>query len=217
VPPAALERWTRTLGDFVRAVAFQAGNGDGGAPRRVVLKSPTHTARVRVLRELFPGARFVHIVRNPYEVIPSTVRAREKLYRAFGLQRPRIAEIEERVLTSYARMFAAFERARPLLEPSHFHEMRYEALVADPIGQLSEMYRALELDELEPVLPALRASLARTAEYRPHRHTPSAELVERIGRVAAPIIERHGYRHEPPQDAWHTRVAGTSVGEIDPD
>ncbi|EKU22073.1 hypothetical protein NGA_0201600, partial [Nannochloropsis gaditana CCMP526] len=29
--------------------------------KRLILKSPSHTARVRVLRELFPGAKFIHI------------------------------------------------------------------------------------------------------------------------------------------------------------
>lgn len=29
--------------------------------KRLILKSPSHTARVRILRELFPGAKFIHI------------------------------------------------------------------------------------------------------------------------------------------------------------
>jgi hypothetical protein len=217
VPPEALERWKRALRDFVRAVALQAGEVDGGGPRRVVLKSPAHTARVRVLRELFPGARFVHIVRNPFEVIPSTLRAWTKLYHAFGLQRPRVTDLEERVVTSYTRMTAALERARPLVAPSHFHELRYEELVAEPLERLGELYRHLELGDLGPVLPAVQAYRARTAGHRPHRHAPSPELAGRIARIAAPIIERYGYRApaagRPGRPAGRAaRPAGTRPG-----
>jgi hypothetical protein len=42
--------------------------------KRLVLKSPPHTARVRLLREIFPGAKFVHISRDPYEIYQSTKR-----------------------------------------------------------------------------------------------------------------------------------------------
>src|SRR5687768_18104609 len=40
---------------------------------RSILKSPPHTCRVPTLLRLFPDARFVHIVRDPYAVYPSTL------------------------------------------------------------------------------------------------------------------------------------------------
>jgi hypothetical protein len=40
--------------------------------QRLILKSPAHTARMKLLHELFPGAKFIHISRNPYEVYQST-------------------------------------------------------------------------------------------------------------------------------------------------
>ena len=38
----------------------------------LILKSPGHTCRIRLLLELFPEARFVDIHRNPYDVFRST-------------------------------------------------------------------------------------------------------------------------------------------------
>ena len=54
--------------------------------RRIVLKSPTHTARVKTLLEVFPDARFVHIVRDPLALFPSTVRLWRTLSQVQGLQ-----------------------------------------------------------------------------------------------------------------------------------
>ena len=62
-----LARWKRTFLRFLQTLTFRD-------PRRLVLKSPPHTARVPVLLEMFPDARFVHIVRDPRVVFPSTVR-----------------------------------------------------------------------------------------------------------------------------------------------
>jgi omega-hydroxy-beta-dihydromenaquinone-9 sulfotransferase len=33
--------------------------------RRIVLKPPYHTARLHILREMFPEAKFIHIVQDP--------------------------------------------------------------------------------------------------------------------------------------------------------
>lgn len=51
-------------------------------PQTLILKSPAHTARLKLLHELFPQARFVHISRNPYEIYQST----KKLFRDLLIQ-----------------------------------------------------------------------------------------------------------------------------------
>jgi hypothetical protein len=57
--------WKSALLWLVRKLSFKYG-------RPLVLKSPGHTCRIRLLLELFPQARFVHIHRNPYDVFRST-------------------------------------------------------------------------------------------------------------------------------------------------
>ena len=67
LPAAEREAWKRAWRMFVQRVALVRSG-------RIVLKSPTHTARVRTILEVFPDARFVHIVRDPLVLFPSTVR-----------------------------------------------------------------------------------------------------------------------------------------------
>src|SRR5580692_11505286 len=52
VSPAALRSWKRTLKQFLKQLTYKTG-------KRLVLKSPTHTARIKTLREMFPGALFI--------------------------------------------------------------------------------------------------------------------------------------------------------------
>ena len=72
--PRALASWKRTLYQFLQKITFRN-------PKRLILKSPPHTARLKVLRNLFPEAIFIHIVRDPFVVFPSTVNLWKSLYR----------------------------------------------------------------------------------------------------------------------------------------
>src|SRR5262249_40574101 len=60
--PRALASWKRTFLPLLRQVVLQSPG------KRLVLKSPPHSCRIKVLLELFPDARFVHIVRDPHVV-----------------------------------------------------------------------------------------------------------------------------------------------------
>ena len=84
VPPTALERWKQGFLWFLKCLTYKQG-------KRLILKSPPHTARIKVLREMFPDAIFLHIVRDPYVVFPSTVNLWRSLYLTHGLQIPTCA------------------------------------------------------------------------------------------------------------------------------
>src|SRR5205807_2681055 len=94
----------------------------------LVLKSPPHTARIPVLAPMFPGARFVHLVRDPYVVFASTVNLWRTLFALHGLQKPTFAGLEEYVLATHVRMQQRLEEGRRLLPPAQFYELRYEDL-----------------------------------------------------------------------------------------
>ena len=54
-------------------------------------------------------------------------------------------------------IYDRLEEARPLFKPGRFHELRYEELVKDPVGEMEKVYAALELDGFERGAAADRA------------------------------------------------------------
>jgi hypothetical protein len=188
--PPTLARWKRAFVWFLKCLTLRN-------PKRIVLKSPPHTARVDVLLELFPEARFVHIVRNPYAVFPSTVKTWKRLYQDQGAQVPRFEGLEEHVLSTFERMYAAFAESRPRIDPSRFCEVHYEDLVRDPVGRMRAVYETLGLEGFDAVLPALKQYAARTANYRANRHDLPPETRDQITRRWAPFIRKYGYTPEP--------------------
>jgi hypothetical protein len=186
ISPRARARWKRTFYRFLKRVHYRR-------PGRMVLKSPPHTCRIRTLLELFPDARFVHIVRDPFVVFPSTVTLWKTLYRTQGLQRPTFAGVEEYVFATFTRLYERLEEGRKLVAPSRFHELRYEDLVRDPVGQMEAVYEALGLGEFERVRPQVEAYRARTAGYRTNYYPLSPELEAEIARRWGEVIRRYNY------------------------
>lgn len=162
-------------------------------PNRLVLKSPGHTARVATLLEIFPDARFIHIVRNPLAFIPSTIRTWTRMADALSLQVRREEISVDRILDSFERMYDQFEKDRRLLNDRNFCELRYEDLVADPLSQVESLYEQLELGDFEPARPAMEKYLASISGYQPNQHRLADDLEQKILARCASYSERYGY------------------------
>jgi hypothetical protein len=187
LPGPDRERWKRTWREFVLRVAARR-NG------RIVLKSPTHTARLRTILEVFPDARFVHIVRDPLVLFASTVRLWTSLSQVEGMQSPLSADwIPGHVLDTFVRMYARFEQDRNLVPAGRLVDVHYESLVADPVGEMRRIYKELNLGDFAQVQPAVAEYASQTRDYRTNRHALAPEMAERVRKRWAPYFERYGY------------------------
>jgi len=117
------ERYLRVL----QIAAIHAGG------RRLVLKNPVNTARVRMLLELFPDAKFVHIHRSPYEVYASTRNLHRRIMAFTTLQTLDMQNASDTVFTLYESMMRQFFVDRTLIPPGNLAEVRFEDLERDPI------------------------------------------------------------------------------------
>ena len=118
-------------------------------PTRLVLKSPPHIGRVSTLLEMFPQAQFVHIVRDPYQVYPSTRRLWDAALAPAHLQIPKPELVDSIILSWYAELFSPFERDRKLIPSGSLYEMKFEDLEAEPIKTMRGMYEELGLPGFE--------------------------------------------------------------------
>jgi hypothetical protein len=184
--PRALRSWKRAFMGFLQRLTCKD-------PRRLILKSPPHTCRIKVLLTMFPDARFVHIVRDPFVVFPSTVNLWKRLYETHGLQKPKFHGLEEHVFQTYTRMYERLEEGRKLVQPSRFFELKYEDLVRDPVSQMRALYAGLQLGEFEKYLPRLEEYLARIQGYERNRYELTPELRAEIVRRWGSIMDRYGY------------------------
>jgi hypothetical protein len=179
--------WKSALVWFVQKLSFKYG-------RPLVLKSPGHTCRIRLLLDVFPDAKFVHIHRNPYDVFSSTQHTIRKVTPWWALQRPDYSNLEERTLRQYQEVYSSFFEERGLIPEGHFHEVGFEQLEADPIGQMRRIYEALALPDFETVEPALLRYVATLSGYKKNIFAElSPDLRHLIAREWRRGFEEWGY------------------------
>ncbi|BBO34520.1 hypothetical protein PLANPX_4132 [Lacipirellula parvula] len=185
--PAQRESWKHELLQFCKRLTLRDD-------RRIVIKSPAHTARVRTLLEMFPDAKFIHISRDPYALFRSTLGLWHSLNSEEGLQAIRDEGwLDDFVIDSLQRMYDAYFEDRQLLGPNQLVELSYEELVEDPKTQVRSIYERLDLGDFARIEPALDDHLADVKNYRTNRHAIDDESSERIRRDWARYFSEFGY------------------------
>jgi hypothetical protein len=134
-----LVKWKRNLLLFIRKITFLTH-------KQIVFKNPYHTPRMLLLSEMFPGARFIHIVRHPYKIIPSSINmwhivAQDNSLKG-GWKKPTIDETSE-VLEKF---FRSVDENKFKLGNNEFTEVKYEDLEANPVKELKRIYTELNFE-----------------------------------------------------------------------
>jgi omega-hydroxy-beta-dihydromenaquinone-9 sulfotransferase len=181
-------QWQGAFREFLAGVSLIGGG------RPIILKSPAHSYRVAILREALPQARFVLIVRDPYEVFESAVRMWRSLMALYALT-PALSEDEIRrvLLVERPRFEARLMAGIVGLPPNRFATLRYEQLVADPVGTIDKLYAVLELGDFAAVRPAIVREVERRKGYEPRAQQPPAPWRQEIAAAWADIFRRYDY------------------------
>ena len=184
---AQKQAWKRTLYRFVQTITYKD-------PRRIVLKSPPHTARIPILLELFPNARFVHITRDPYVLYASTLNLWKMLAKRHGLQTLRHPELfEEKVLREYRIIHERYEEAKAMIPAGRLVEVRYEEFVKDMLTGTEAIYDGLNLGHFAQMKPKLVEYLAKHKSYETNKYPLSDADRARVKERWGDIIIKLGY------------------------
>jgi hypothetical protein len=182
-------RWRSSLMHFLKKLTLKHD-------RPIVLKSPPHTARIGLLLELFPRARFVHIRRDPATVFLSTKYMYQKTMCYWQLQRSSAADFDDRIIAGYRTMYDAFFEERPLIPAGQLCEVAYEELLRAPVAQVEGIYDALGLPDFAAVRPLLEEYLSSIGRYEANTHPALPEPVrQQIGQQWRRSFEEWGYAH----------------------
>jgi omega-hydroxy-beta-dihydromenaquinone-9 sulfotransferase len=196
--PSERRRWNDYQQALLRKVALQAGQ------RRVLLKTPAHTARIPALLELYKdttGVKFLYITRHPHSVFRSNVSMLQQLTATCGLQLPlEREELEDYLLREYVATEEEYQRTRSLIPAGQLVEIRLQDLQADPLGTLRRAYDQLGLTYTADFEQQVIAYLNANRDYKPNAHPAwTAEQKERILPGLEPLVKMG--RHEGPPPA----------------
>ena len=183
-----LEQWERDYLDVLRKATLATGG------RRLVLKSPANLGRTARLLRLFPDAKFIHIVRNPYAVYLSTMHMYRTLVPIFQLN-----DVEPQVLTraflgAYAATTRQFIKDRETIPGGNLAEVRFEDLEKQPMAELERIYAELALPGWERARGPIADYLQTLSGYRKNPYPMDQETIDIVDREWGFAVEAWGYR-----------------------
>ncbi len=132
----------------------------GTAPGRWVLKCPDHVFALTELRAAFPDARLVFVHRDPVSVVLSVARLTEVLRRPFTRRIDRAAIGGHEAARWHD---GATRMMRAATDPRICH-IHHDALTADPIGAVRQVYRHFG----QRLSPVAETAVARLAARQPN-------------------------------------------------
>lgn len=162
-------------------------------------KSPQFTLKMRALAETFPGARFVVMMRHPYECIPSLIDLMSWYWRNMGASD---AVIETEARQFREKMIEQFRYAVDVADdmPTDRCAMvRFEDLLADPKAVVLDLYRRFSLSvspAFEEYLEGERQHALSFRSKHEYEGLNDEALRQRIDTELADLFPRFGWLRE---------------------
>jgi hypothetical protein len=113
--------------------------------KTIVSKNPFNSFRIKELSVLFPKARFIHIVRHPFEVVPSTVNMWRIVLKQNRLNRDGSDPEIEDVTKGLEKLLTTIKKDSAVIPKDNFFEMKFEDLEADPVGEIKKIYSRFQM------------------------------------------------------------------------
>lgn len=189
MPEAEADFWRQTWLAFLRRVQF-ANPG-----KRLLLKSPAHTMRIAEILRQFPEARFVHILRDPYQIFASAVATHRIMSASQSLQTCTLSDEDaaRSVFDGFLRLHSAFHDQQHLIPDGHLITIRYEDMMADTPAVLRRIYEALELGDYDRVARHFEHAAEKSSGYQTNSFDLDPATVARINTRWHDYFERYGY------------------------
>ena len=187
LPPGDLETWKK---EYRRMVVKSLMNTKG---IRYISKNPQNIPRVGILQELYPGAGFIFIYRDPYVVVESLYNFIHGIFPGVKLQevpedftRKKVAWFHSIAMNHYLSIKK--EPGAPL-----FYEIRMEDFMKDKIGEIRKIYTYFGMDGFERSLPAFEAYLNNNPKTNHDPYEIHPETIYYVNLYASEIVTRLGY------------------------
>lgn len=184
------QEWKQALEFFVRKLTLKYD-------RPMVLKSPAHTARVHMLLELFPNARFVHISRHPHDIFPSYENMLMKYEGSWALEYKDAWRAF--IIHRFAEMYECFFEERAQIPADRYTEVKFEDLEAKPLETMQSIYHALDLPDFSYVSQGITDYVSTLKNYQKNKYSQlDRELTEQLYEAWRSYFDEWGYTSQTP-------------------
>ncbi len=159
-------------------------------------KNPSYSGRIESLIEEFPDARFVVMMRDPREAIPSLLKMLQKTWRSQGWSQDRIEKSIEALIANSVHTYLYPLEVLARHPETKWTVVDYRDLVAQPKATVESIFSALDLAMTPAISKTLEEEQRRARAHRSsHRYgleefgIDEAELKAELGE----LFDRFGW------------------------
>lgn len=173
---------------FLKKITYVSNN------KQLILKNPVNTGRIKLLLEMFPDAKFIHIYRNPYDVYQSGLNLYNKIAEEPRLQDvPDGPEVGESLIYRYKMMMEKYFEDSKLIPAGNLMEVKYEELIESPLEILEKIYEQLGLSGIDEAKDRIKDYLTNIKSYRRNKFRLTPEITKKVRERFGFALEKWGY------------------------
>lgn len=176
ISPEELQVWEETFRKLIKISLWNTGG------EQFLSKNPPHTGRVRQLVKMFPNAKFIYLMRNPYTVFESTRSFFTNTVQPLKLEEWTNEEIEQCILTNYSKLYARYQADKSLIPQGNLIEVKFEDFEADSLQKTEQIYQSLSLPGWQEARDAIAQYVGSKRGYKKNKYQyadRTRELVEK--------------------------------------
>ncbi|MFC2107802.1 sulfotransferase, partial [Bacteroidota bacterium] len=158
----------------------------------LISKNPPNTARVKILLESFPNAKFIFIYRDPVKVIQSTSNFFDKMMPVLWFHELHKNERDEVIFDLYKRTIDQYFLDKELIPENQLYEVKFEELEKNPLDFIQQMYAELNIPGYDNALPYFKDHINQSKGYKKNVFALDNIEIERISLRVHDYIEKFG-------------------------
>lgn len=180
--------WMRSYEALLRKVSYAVGG------KRLLLKNPPNLGRISTVLRMYPNARFIHVVRNPWLVHASTMKLMDRFTQQLALQDADAEQLELFVSRRYSMIMEQWEKERSLIPKGQLIEVRHEDVTRNPVQMVQAIYESLGLEGWDRMKSTLERYAASLEGYRTNSYQFDSGFLHRAAPYLNEWAERYGYQ-----------------------
>lgn len=176
---------------FVKLIKISLWNTHG---TQFLSKNPPHTGRVKELVKMFPNAKFIYLMRNPYTVFESTRSFFMNTIKPLKLEDISNEQLESNILSIYMKLYDRYEADKHLIPEGNLVEIKFEDFEADPSQMTRDIYTKLSIPGYEEAKNDIEAYLGKKKGYKKNAYKYDARTVELVEKNWSRALDEWGYK-----------------------
>ncbi|TVR76722.1 MAG: sulfotransferase [Chitinophagaceae bacterium] len=185
--PAEKEYWKASYKQLVKTAILNTKR------KNIVLKNPPNTGRIDTLLEIYPNAKFIHIMRNPVTVYLSTKRFFEKTMPALQLNKVEEKRFIENIFWVYEKLMDKYEKDKVLIPEGNLYEFKFEDFEKEPLTFLRKIYTELKIDNFHTAEPHFVNYLNSQKKFKMNKHKVDKESLDLIMQNMENYCQKYEY------------------------